>query len=123
MIPAEWIRISILLTNFLTSPTASLTEFWDDRSKGTKCTFVEGEMEQMEEINGSSFAFERPFRIRVAGDAEASESAVSAPMELGEGPVRRTTDVRLFSGKGRGGATCFPFCAVLKCVYHLSTSA
>ena len=100
MIPAEWIRISILLTNFFTSPTASLTEFWDDRSRGTKWTFVDGEMEQMEEIKGSSFDFERPVRIRVAGEAEASESAVSAPMEFGEGPVRRTADVRLFSGKG-----------------------
>jgi hypothetical protein len=104
MIPAEWIRISILLTNFFTAETASLTEFWDDRSRGTKCTVVEGEMEQMEEIKGSSFAFERPLRIRVAGEAEASESAVSAPTEFGEGPVRRTAGVRLFSGKGERGS-------------------
>jgi hypothetical protein len=64
-------------------------------------------MEEMEEIKGPSFAFERPVRIRVAGEAEASESAVSAPMEFGEGPVRRTAGVRLFSGKSEKGSYLF----------------
>jgi hypothetical protein len=107
MIPAEWIRISILLTNLFTSLTASLTDVWDDRSKETKCTVVEGEMEEMAEIKGSSFAFERPVRIRVAGEPEASESAVSAPMEFGEGPVRRTANVSLFSEKDEKGNYSF----------------
>jgi hypothetical protein len=59
-----------------------------------KCTTVFGDIEVMDEIKGSSFVLDRPVKMRVEGKPWARDKAVSAPMEFGEGPVRRTVDVR-----------------------------
>jgi hypothetical protein len=55
-----------------------------------KCTAVEGDMECIEVIKGSNFAFDRPVRIKIEGRPEARVTAVSAPIEFGDGPVTRT---------------------------------
>lgn len=51
---------------------------------------VEGEREWISAIRGVSLEGERAVRIRVEGKPRARESAVSAPIERGEGPVMRT---------------------------------
>jgi hypothetical protein len=58
-----------------------------------KCTFVLGEISLMEAMRGSSFVRDRPVNMSVEGKPWARDKAVSAPMEFGDGPVRRTIDL------------------------------
>jgi len=51
---------------------------------------VDGEREWISVMRGESLEEVRAVRIRVEGTPRASESAVSAPIERGEGPVMRT---------------------------------
>jgi hypothetical protein len=90
IIPAEWIKISIVDTRDVMCATAVRTEDCDERSSGMNSIFVVGDMAFIISITGETFERERPVSSRVAGEAAARERAVSAPMEPWEGPVMRT---------------------------------
>ena len=73
---------------------AARMEAWEAKSKGTKCTEMEGCFELMALMMGVIFDSVRPARMRWEGRPAAIEMAVSAPMPPMPGPVMTTGFVR-----------------------------
>ena len=69
-------------------------DVWEFKSQSMKTTFTDGARALISEITDVAFPGERPMRMRVEGGVghAAKATRVAWPIDLAEGPVRRTGD-------------------------------